>query len=290
MLSVVTVPVTAVENEVYLDPQHNGARLCEDVKVEIWANANATDVANTGVLTDPPPIIWQKTFPDPDDVRAIAVDSNDNIIVTGDEYIAKYDSAGNELWTIEFYDSHADFRGVAVDPSDNIIVAGDLSYDILVVKYTSDGTKLWHRLYDFDGWDWNDDANAVAVDPNGNIIVAGESSQRTTPWEDRCIVLKCAGNGNVLWSAFYTYDPPGGAQPQAWAEDVAVDSHDNVIVAGQVIELSGFYSDWQMLTIKYKPNGDRMWLRKYGTVDSCYGVDNYADTVTVDSQDNIRHL
>ena len=227
----------------------------------------------------PPAIICQKTFDDPE-VRDVAVDSNDNIIVTGDEYIAKFDSACNELWVREFYDSSANFRGVAVDNNDNIIVAGDLGYDILIAKYTPSGTKLWDRTYDFDGW--NDDANAVAVDSNGNIIVVGETRQREPPWEEHWIVLKCNSNGNELWRDVYsyTYDNDG-------AEDVAVDSYDNIIVTGSSEVCGGFYPDDQMLTIKYEPDGDRMWLRKYGTVDTSVGVGNYAETVTVDSQDDI---
>jgi uncharacterized delta-60 repeat protein len=227
----------------------------------------------------PPAIICQKTFDDPE-VRDVAVDSNDNIIVIGDEYIAKFDSACNELWTRDFYDSSANFRGVAVDNNDNIIVAGDLGYDILVAKYTPSGTKLWDRTYDFDGG--NDDANAVAVDSNGNIIAVGETRQREPPWEERWIVLKCNSNGNELWRDVnsYTYD-------KDVAEDVAVDSHDNIIVSGYSEVCGGFYPDDQMLTIKYEPDGDRMWLREYGTVDTSVGVGNYAYTVTVDFADDI---
>lgn len=231
----------------------------------------------------PPQIIWQVTF-DEFEVRAIAVDSNDNIIVTGYEYIAKYDSAGNELWTIEYPGpGYADFRGVAVDSNNNIIVAGEDGSpddDVLIVKYTPNGTMLWARMYDFDNW--NDEANAVAVDLNDNIIVAGESDQREPPWEERWIVLKCDSNGNELerdiYSFTYNHDE---------ANDVAVDSNNNIIVTGWSRVCGGFYPDDQMLTIKYDSNFNRIWFRKYGTVDTCYGVGNYANTVTVDSGDNI---
>jgi len=231
----------------------------------------------------PPQIIWQVTF-DEFEVRAIAVDSNDNIIVTGYEYIAKYDSAGNELWTIEYPGpGYADFRGVGVDSNNNIIVAGEDGSpddDVLIVKYTPNGTMLWARMYDFDNW--NDEANAVAVDLNDNIIVAGESDQREPPWEERWIVLKCDSNGNELerdiYSFTYNHDE---------ANDVAVDSNNNIIVTGWSRVCGGFYPDDQMLTIKYDSNFNRIWFRKYGTVDTCYGVGNYANTVTVDSGDNI---
>ena len=40
-----------------------------------------------------------------------------------------------------------------MDPDDNIIAVGDLSYDGLIVKYNPAGTKLWHKVFDFDSWD-----------------------------------------------------------------------------------------------------------------------------------------
>ena len=172
-----------------------------DVKSGI--NSNVTDVTNTGVLAaSPPQILWQKTFDDPE-VMDVAIDSNDNIIVTGDEFIAKYDSSGNESWTIEFYDDDADFEGVAVDLNDNIIVAGELNDDILIAKYTPSGTKLWHKTYDFQSRGWDDEPHAVAVDSNGDIIAVGESAQDSSPWEQWYIVLKVSGNnGNFWWDDY----------------------------------------------------------------------------------------
>jgi hypothetical protein len=237
------------------------------------------------VADTPPSIICQTPFDDPDEVNGIAVDSDGNIIVAADEYIAKFDPECNELWTVEFYDSSANFRDVTVDPDDNIIAVGDLSYDGLVAKYNPGGTKLWHKVFDFDSWDWHDDANAVAVDSNGNIIVAGVSKQREVPWEDRWIVLKYNSNGNELWRDYYRY-VFGAEEPNSEANDVAVDSSDNVIVTGEVEVHGGFYPDRQMLTIKYESDGDRMWIEEYGTVEDI-GVDNSGRTVAVDSQDDI---
>ena len=57
-------------------------------------------------------------------------------------------------------------------------------------------------------------------------------------------------------------------------------------MTGTYVRLRGFYSDRQMLTIKYEPNGDRYCTKPYGTVDYCWGCNNNAHTVTVDHQDN----
>ena len=237
------------------------------------------------VADSPPTIICQATI-DSFDVRNVAVDSNDNIILSGHEHIAKFDSACNELWTIEREDK--DFDDVAVDPDGNIIAVYNRNYDIIICKYTPSGAESWCKQYDFNGWGWRDSPEAVAVDSNGDIIVVGQASERELPRRDLWIVIKVSGTTkNVLWTDYFEHDPPGGAVCYAVAEDVVIDSNDYVIVTGSYDHLSGFYDDRQMLTIKYEPNGDRYCTKPYGAVDYCWGCSNYAYTVTVDHQDNI---
>jgi len=238
------------------------------------------------VADTPPSIICQATIDD-FDVRDVAVDSNDNIIVSGHEHIAKFDSACNELWTIEL-ESYKDFDDVAVDPAGNIIAVYNRNDDIIICKYTPSGAESWCKQYDFNGWGWRDSPEAVAVDSNGDIIVVGQASERESPWRDVWIVIKVSGTTkNVIWTDYFEHDPPGGAVSYATAWDVVIDSNDYVIVTGTYDHLSGFYDDEQMLTIKYEPNGDRYCTKPYGAVDYCYGCGNYAYTVTVDHQDNV---
>ena len=130
--------------------------------------------------------LWHKTYDSGYDdwAQGVAVDSGDNVIVTGyttnddkntDYYTIKYDKDGNEIWS-KSYDGGKDdqTRGVAVDSEDNIIVTGcsfDGSTDVYcTIKYDTDGNEIWNKTWD----DGNtDQAEAVAVDSQDNIIVTG---------------------------------------------------------------------------------------------------------------------
>jgi hypothetical protein len=66
---------------------------------------------------------------------------------------------------------------IAVDHSGAVIVTGYTTnaagnFDVLTVKYASDGTPLWDKIYPGLG-NSHDSGNSVAVDASGNVAVAG---------------------------------------------------------------------------------------------------------------------
>ena len=89
-----------------------------------------------------------------DFARAIAVDSSDNIYVTGtswvlggsDDYVTlKYNSAGDEQWIAHYNEVPAPFaKAIAVDSSGNVCVAGwggfYPDYHYITLMYTQGGT------------------------------------------------------------------------------------------------------------------------------------------------------
>jgi uncharacterized delta-60 repeat protein len=226
-------------------------------------------------------LLWSRTYDGGslDWPFGVAVDSNNNIIVTGystlggdkDYFTIKYDSNGNQLWNKTFDSGYTDVAyGVAVDSNNSIIVTG-CSYngatnDYFTIKYDSNGNHLWNRTYD--GGD-DDCAEGIAVDSNGNVIVTGHSNISGT---NDYLTIKYDSNGNPLWNR--TYDGGGGDR----AERVAVDSKDSIIVTG-FSNLSGTYD---YLTIKYDSNGNLLWSRTYDGGDS-----DIARGVAVDSKDNV---
>jgi hypothetical protein len=125
-----------------------------------------------------------------DGADAVAVDGNNNVIVTGTSYggsgslgdyvTIKYSSAGVPLWTNRYNGpgnggDHP--AAVAVDGSNNVIVTGDSirtnnswphsDYDYATIKYSSAGEPLWTNRY-IEG-----SAHALAVDSGNNVIVTG---------------------------------------------------------------------------------------------------------------------
>ena len=149
---------------------------------------------------------------------AIAEDGAGNILITGysdvypgpgdsfDYATVKYDTSGNELWSVT-YNGPADGEDVAlalaVDSEDNVFVTGysyggDSTYaDILTIKYNSGGGVLWVARYDGPGALGYDAGMALVVDEFGCVYVAGESSaEGRVSWPD-AVILKYDGNGNL---------------------------------------------------------------------------------------------
>ena len=135
----------------------------------------------------------------PDTGRGVAVDSSDNVYVTGeirgyfgkqansgsaDMFLIKYNPSGSKQWSRLLGSTKLDIAdGVAVDSSNNIYVtgwsegnfdgktnAGD--HDLFLVKYNSSGNKQWSALL---GVFEHDAGNGVAVDSSANIYVTGWS-------------------------------------------------------------------------------------------------------------------
>ena len=205
--------------------------------------------------------LWNRTFAGggaDDEAQGVAVDSGDNIIVTGfaggdsayDYCTVKYDPNGTELWNVT-YDSGGDDRAfaVAVDSTGNITVTGRSNDNYTTIKYAPNGTELWNRT--FDGGDF-DEAAGVAVDPDDNIVVTGYAKNATGNGTNDYYTIKYDPNGTELWNVIYD---SGGSD---CAQDVAVDSEGNIAVTGGSIGLET-NSTWYYCTVKYHPNGTEFW-------------------------------
>ena len=129
-------------------------------------------------------------------VRALALDRNGNVIVTGesnngtnrDYATVKYSSAGAPLWTNRYNgpaNSDDIAYAVAVDADSSVIVTGFSAdagghADYLTIAYSSAGVPLWTNRHD-SPTNGNDMAFAVAVDGPGNMFVTGYSTSEVVP-------------------------------------------------------------------------------------------------------------
>jgi hypothetical protein len=140
--------------------------------------------------------LWTNCYDGPgngdDRAWALAVDRNNNIVVTGPSYASgsgddyatiKYSSAGLGLWTNRYNgpENWHDFPyALVVDGNNNVIVTGGSAEDtnnddFATIKYSSAGAPFWTNRYNGLGNDY-DTARAMAVDRSNNVIVTGWSA------------------------------------------------------------------------------------------------------------------
>lgn len=92
------------------------------------------------------------------------------------------------------------------------------------------------------------------MDNAGNVYVAGYREHGTTDYD--YLIIKYKPNGDTAWVR--TYNGPGNNVDSL--ADMTVDGAGNVYVTG-VSDGAGTSQDYA--TIKYAPNGDTLWVRRY---------------------------
>lgn len=234
----------------------------------------------------------QWSGPGNDIARGIAVDSADNVYITGST-----DSFGanqTQIFLLKFRPSDNEFQfsriwggpgnaygsGVAVDALGNIFVVGTASNSIgghasvVLLKYDFSGNLLLQKIW---GGTMNDYGTAVAVDGAGDAYVTGYTySSGPTPGVSAVFLLKYDPLGNLLFHQIW------GGLMSDYGTGVAVDLDGNVYVVGYTKSLSVHAGAPSALLLKYDQGGTLIFQRSWGgnRGDFAYGV-------AVDSAENV---
>ncbi|HVP36260.1 MAG TPA: SBBP repeat-containing protein [Terriglobales bacterium] len=209
---------------------------------------------------------------------AIIADSSDNVYVTGGTGTVKYDSSGNQLWTIP-----SQGNAITLDAYGNIYVAGvtwtfQTDFNYATTKYNPNGDTFWVRIFSGSVNYSYDITSDIAVDSFLNVYVTGSNgtikydsagNQLWWKYEYQCgnaMVLDRSGNILVTGCGRTTeYDPDG---VQIWTdtlggEDIASDRSGNAFVTGD----EG--------TMKFDSNGNLLWINPEHYLSVAVDRDDY---------------
>ncbi|MCX7785102.1 MAG: SBBP repeat-containing protein, partial [candidate division WOR-3 bacterium] len=196
-----------------------------------------------------------------DGATAIAIDSYNNIYVTGsgfgsgterDYATIKYNSAGTLHWVQRYNgvgNSYDYANAIAIDNAGNVYVTGrsassnsyPLNYDYATIKYNPNGIEQWAKRYNGLG-NSNDQAYAIAVDNQDNIYVTGSSNSNTS---SDYTTIKYNSAGQEQWCL--RYNGIGNSDDVAFA--IALDTSHNIYITGYSYATSVGNPDY--VTIKY---------------------------------------
>jgi uncharacterized delta-60 repeat protein len=212
-----------------------------------------------------------------DEGTAIAIDSADNIYVTGwsygttypafamDAVTIRYDTSMRQIWAVRYDSETSDVypMAIGVDGSGNVYVTGQNSgegpnaaVDFITLKYNSSGVLQtgWPQTYHIDGRYLT--PKGVSVDSGGNVYVTG-TSQPPGSLTSTIVTIKYNSAGAQQWVKTFAGSGQGNDFPVG-----IVAQPSGVYVAGGTDSI-GTYSDY--LLIKYNSAGDVVWLRTYSS-------------------------
>jgi len=132
---------------------------------------------------------------------------------------------------------------------------------------------VWARKWSSSGAlsDW---AYAIAIDDSGYVYVTGTTENSGT--NNDCTTIKYAPEGDTVWVRNYA---SAGSYNER-ASCIALGASGSIYLTGYTMSSSA--GDY--LTIKYRPNGDTAWVRRYNGTGNGY---DFAHWICVDNQENV---
>ena len=204
------------------------------------------------------------------------IDVNGNRILLGVSdsslNLVSFDRDGNLNWQLtREAPENLEYRGcsMATDSQGNIVMCASLeggtsdANKVLLASYSREGDLNWRQYIPTPGS--FDNYCRVLVDSEDNVmIMIGETTAQK--WD----VLSYSSEGFLNWSKSDENSKP---------HNLAVDSHDNVIVVGE--KANADTTDWRI--VSYSSDGELNWEQ------SCTGGDRYSGAygVAVGSHDNV---
>lgn len=146
-----------------------------------------------------------------------------------------------------------------------------------LATHTFDGgvDTAWVRHY-ASGAIRNEDAAGIVLDASGEYFYVTGSRRNTLSGMD-FLTIKYDTSGVKIWAIAYN----GEANADDYAAAIANDSLGNIYVTGKS---KGNGSGYDFVTVKYSPNGERLWTSRYNAPAN---ADDEPSGLTLDHEGNI---
>jgi hypothetical protein len=204
----------------------------------------------------------------------------------GDAWLARYDSAGNQIWIRQLGSSNNEISQCAApDGSGGVYVSGYTQgslagplvsmWDTWLARYDSGGNQLWIRQSSTTGDDFS---RAAAADGSGGVYIAGQIAPPAGQGYPDAWLARYDSAGNQTW--FRQFGSPVGDYAFAAASDgwggAYVSGHTQGNVAGPN---AGGSDAW---LAHYDNGGTQTWAVQLGTPSA-----DFADALTSDGSGGV---
>jgi hypothetical protein len=299
--SALTVKYDPNGNQLWTAP-YAGTALAVDSNEDVYVAGFSQDFG-TVKLTPQGSNAWLTTYVEsygPTVSQSVLVDSPNNVYVSGlDSYYSfvengvtygpyvtlttiKYDSNGNQLWKTSEAASPQErtvrVEGAALDSANNVYLVADFyNYaTYLTLKYNSSGVLIWTAPLNVS---LISTAHGMSLDQNGAVLLTGQIPYSLVMggFSYYYGTFKVNSSGSAVWTNRYPQPPIGSSA----ASSIVVDSGNNSYVTGYS---PGTNSSNDIVTIRYGPNGNQVWLQRY------HGPGNGNDAgnaIAVDNKGNV---
>jgi len=183
-----------------------------DMSVDINSNVLLTGINNNDYavfkINPDGTLAWNKFYNYSSDIpRAIVTDNSGNVYVTGESgapgfplsysiTTIKYDGSGTQQWIRNYNggsvpDGYTGYE-IAVDNNNGVYVIGNVysNSNIATVKYNTNGTLQWARVYNGLSSNSTDMAVSVGVDQYGNVYTTGNSNSNNNTTGNDITIIK----------------------------------------------------------------------------------------------------
>jgi hypothetical protein len=231
--------------------------------------------------------IWWKTYKGLNDDYGYSIQqtSDSGYIIAGwtdsfgagffDVWLIKTDANGDTMWTRTYGGvSNDESRSVQLTLDGGYIITGYTAsfgaggIDFYLIKTDSMGDTIWTKTYGGVEWEWS---YSVQQTSDGGYIIVGYTTSFGAGGED-VYIIKADSMGDTIWTRTYG----GISEDIAYSVQQTLDS--GYIVVGITYSFGVF--DGGVYLIKTDTNGDTIWTKIYGGIDTdiAYSIQQTPDS------------